>query len=181
MGCRVAAESCTLSPADCIFTRLGAQDRILAGESTFLVECQETSSILRVCLVNTDTPGQNSRSPLAILRREAHQKADVSAASARCICVRLGRTEQCVSAFACLRCQSHHSLAAQQHAMPAIVVVLDEQELGAVNVLDPQDCTPVLRINNSGFRTNHSVSHCAACDAGECGGAGRAGVRHLHL
>lgn len=48
MGCRVAAASCTLSPADCIFTRLGAQDRVLAGESTFLVECQETSSILRV-------------------------------------------------------------------------------------------------------------------------------------
>jgi DNA mismatch repair ATPase MutS len=48
MGCRVAAAGCVLSPADCIFTRLGAQDRILAGESTFLVECQETSSILRV-------------------------------------------------------------------------------------------------------------------------------------
>lgn len=48
MGCRVAASACRLSPADCIFTRLGAQDRILAGESTFLVECQETSSILRV-------------------------------------------------------------------------------------------------------------------------------------
>jgi MutS domain V len=48
MGCRVAAAACALSPADCIFTRLGAQDRILAGESTFLVECQEASAILRV-------------------------------------------------------------------------------------------------------------------------------------
>lgn len=48
MGCRVAAASCILSPADCIFTRLGARDHIMAGESTFLVECQETSSILRV-------------------------------------------------------------------------------------------------------------------------------------
>ena len=48
MGCRVAAAACALSPADCIFTRLGAQDRILAGESTFLVECQEATAILRV-------------------------------------------------------------------------------------------------------------------------------------
>ena len=48
MGCRVAAAACVLSPADCIFTRLGAQDRILAGESTFLVECCEASAILRV-------------------------------------------------------------------------------------------------------------------------------------
>ena len=48
-GCHVPAKQCTLTPADRIFTRLGAQDRIMSGESTFIVECAETSSILQVC------------------------------------------------------------------------------------------------------------------------------------
>lgn len=47
MGCWVPAAAAVLSPADRIFTRLGAHDRILAGESTFLVECNEASAILR--------------------------------------------------------------------------------------------------------------------------------------
>ena len=33
MGCYVPAKSCVLSPADIIFTRLGASDRIMSGES----------------------------------------------------------------------------------------------------------------------------------------------------
>lgn len=39
MGCYVAAEACTLSPADRIFTRLGASDNIMAGalQATFWV------------------------------------------------------------------------------------------------------------------------------------------------
>ena len=48
MGCYVPAASCRLSVADRIFTRLGASDRIMAGESTFMVECSETASILQV-------------------------------------------------------------------------------------------------------------------------------------
>lgn len=36
-----------MTPADRIFTRLGAQDRIVAGESTFMVECAEAAVILR--------------------------------------------------------------------------------------------------------------------------------------
>eukprot|EP01018_Ginkgo_biloba_P024021 Gb_18995 [translate_table: standard] len=47
IGCYVACESCFLTPADIIFTRLGASDRIMAGESTFLVECMEAASVLR--------------------------------------------------------------------------------------------------------------------------------------
>ncbi|KAH7287690.1 hypothetical protein KP509_32G069600 [Ceratopteris richardii] len=47
MGCYVPAESCMLSPVDTIFTRLGASDRIMSGESTFMVECNEASSVLR--------------------------------------------------------------------------------------------------------------------------------------
>ena len=34
---------CTLTPVDRIFTRLGANDRILEGKSTFLVELEETA------------------------------------------------------------------------------------------------------------------------------------------
>ena len=36
-----------LTPADRIFTRIGAKDNILAGESTFFVEMSETASILK--------------------------------------------------------------------------------------------------------------------------------------
>jgi DNA mismatch repair protein MSH6 len=46
VGCFVPAESCSLTPADRIFTRVGASDRILAGQSTFFVELAETSAIV---------------------------------------------------------------------------------------------------------------------------------------
>lgn len=47
MGARVPAEMCEFSPVDRIFTRLGASDRITSGESTFFVEVNETSAILK--------------------------------------------------------------------------------------------------------------------------------------
>ncbi|KAF5748604.1 putative DNA mismatch repair protein MSH6-2 [Tripterygium wilfordii] len=47
LGCFVPSEICVVSLVDIIFTRLGATDRIMTGESTFLVECTETSSILQ--------------------------------------------------------------------------------------------------------------------------------------
>ncbi|XP_058429258.1 DNA mismatch repair protein Msh6 isoform X4 [Marmota monax] len=46
MGCYVPAEVCRLTPVDRVFTRLGASDRIMSGESTFFVELSETASIL---------------------------------------------------------------------------------------------------------------------------------------
>ncbi|XP_066553212.1 DNA mismatch repair protein Msh6 [Amia ocellicauda] len=46
LGCYVPAESLRLTPVDRVFTRLGASDRIMAGESTFFVELSETASIL---------------------------------------------------------------------------------------------------------------------------------------
>ncbi|KAG6546638.1 hypothetical protein Mapa_011827 [Marchantia paleacea] len=46
LGCYVPGEECKLSPVDTIFTRLGASDRIMAGESTFMVECNEAASVL---------------------------------------------------------------------------------------------------------------------------------------
>ncbi len=47
IGSYVPAESCKLTPIDCIFTRLGASDRILLGQSTFFVELAETAAALR--------------------------------------------------------------------------------------------------------------------------------------
>ncbi|MED6287082.1 DNA mismatch repair protein msh6 [Characodon lateralis] len=46
LGCYVPAESLCFTPVDRVFTRLGASDRIMAGESTFYVELSETASIL---------------------------------------------------------------------------------------------------------------------------------------
>nr|XP_057914372.1 DNA mismatch repair protein Msh6 isoform X2 [Doryrhamphus excisus] len=46
LGCFVPAESLRFTPVDRVFTRLGASDRIMAGESTFFVELSETSCIL---------------------------------------------------------------------------------------------------------------------------------------
>ena len=47
IGSYIPAESCRLTPVDCIFTRLGASDRILLGQSTFFVELAETAAALR--------------------------------------------------------------------------------------------------------------------------------------
>ncbi|KAJ1983733.1 DNA mismatch repair protein msh6 [Dimargaris verticillata] len=47
LGCYVPAERCRLTPVDRIFTRIGAHDDILRGQSTFMVELSETSKILR--------------------------------------------------------------------------------------------------------------------------------------
>jgi DNA mismatch repair protein MSH6 len=46
LGCYVPAASCRMTPVDRVFTRVGASDRLLAGQSTFFVELAETSTIL---------------------------------------------------------------------------------------------------------------------------------------
>ncbi|RWS13405.1 DNA mismatch repair protein Msh6-like protein, partial [Dinothrombium tinctorium] len=46
IGAYVPARECSLTLVDRIFTRLGASDRILEGQSTFYVELSETSAIL---------------------------------------------------------------------------------------------------------------------------------------
>eukprot|EP00941_MAST-03F_sp_MAST-3F-sp1_P003696 g3696.t1 len=47
IGCYVPAEAMELSLVDRIFTRLGASDKLMAGQSTFFVELSETSEMLR--------------------------------------------------------------------------------------------------------------------------------------
>lgn len=46
IGCYVPAESARMTPVDRIMSRLGAQDNIFAGQSTFMVELSETKKIL---------------------------------------------------------------------------------------------------------------------------------------
>ena len=46
-GSHVPATTCRLTLVDRIFTRLGANDDIMAGQSTFLVELSETAAILQ--------------------------------------------------------------------------------------------------------------------------------------
>lgn len=53
IGAPIPAASAKFSLIDRIFTRLGAQDDILAGSSTFLVEMSETSAILKHATVNS--------------------------------------------------------------------------------------------------------------------------------
>jgi DNA mismatch repair protein MutS len=47
MGCFVPAREAKLGLVDRVFTRVGASDLILRGQSTFMVEMQETAHILR--------------------------------------------------------------------------------------------------------------------------------------
>jgi DNA mismatch repair protein MutS len=47
MGCFVPAAEAKIGLVDRIFTRVGATDHLLRGQSTFMVEMQETSHILR--------------------------------------------------------------------------------------------------------------------------------------
>lgn len=49
IGCFVPCESARLGVFDSIFTRMGAQDNIIKGESTFMVEMMECSNILQNC------------------------------------------------------------------------------------------------------------------------------------
>lgn len=53
IGCFVPAASMKLTPVDRIFSRLGASDRLLEGESTFYTELVETSSMLRCATQNS--------------------------------------------------------------------------------------------------------------------------------
>jgi DNA mismatch repair protein MutS len=64
IGCYVPAAQARIGLTDRIFTRVGAQDNITAGESTFLVEMQEAANILnnatRKSLILLDEVGRGT-------------------------------------------------------------------------------------------------------------------------
>ncbi|CDW51812.1 DNA mismatch repair protein Msh6 [Trichuris trichiura] len=53
LGAHVPAESFILTPVDRMFTRIGARDSFLTGQSTLYLELSETSTILRHCSANS--------------------------------------------------------------------------------------------------------------------------------
>ncbi|XP_072933319.1 probable DNA mismatch repair protein Msh6 [Epargyreus clarus] len=53
LGSYVPAQECSISLVDRIFTRLGASDDILSGQSTFLVEMTETAAIVKHASVHS--------------------------------------------------------------------------------------------------------------------------------
>ena len=53
IGCYVPGDLCKWSAVDRIFTRLGANDRLISGKSTFFVEMEETSNIIKYGSVNS--------------------------------------------------------------------------------------------------------------------------------
>jgi DNA mismatch repair protein MSH6 len=46
VGAWVPAEDVVLTPVDGVYVRMGAQDHILSGQSTFYVELSETAALL---------------------------------------------------------------------------------------------------------------------------------------
>ena len=42
----MSASECRLTPVDAIFTRIGAEDNLIEGKSTFFVEMEETKILL---------------------------------------------------------------------------------------------------------------------------------------
>jgi DNA mismatch repair protein MSH6 len=53
LGCYVPAASMSMTLVDRIFTRIGAHDNILAGQSTFTIELEETSKMLKEATPNS--------------------------------------------------------------------------------------------------------------------------------
>jgi DNA mismatch repair protein MutS len=53
VGCAVPAKSCRMGLVDRIFSRVGAGDELARGNSTFMVEMNETANILNNCTPNS--------------------------------------------------------------------------------------------------------------------------------
>ena len=53
VGCGVPAKSCRMGVVDRIFSRVGAGDELARGNSTFMVEMNETANILNNCTPNS--------------------------------------------------------------------------------------------------------------------------------
>ncbi|KAK3233260.1 hypothetical protein CYMTET_56430 [Cymbomonas tetramitiformis] len=128
VGAAVPAESLAMSPVDAIFVRMGAQDNILANQSTFLVELAETTAVLerasRHSLVALDELGRGTATSdgaaiaFAVLRHLAH--------SVRC------RT---------LFSTHYHTLADEHVADPALAIVHMGCRVKEGHAGDPEEVT----------------------------------------
>lgn len=107
IGCFVPAEECALTPVDRIFTRLGATDRILLGQSTFFVELAETASALR---------GATRRS-LVIMDELGRGTSTFDGTAIASACVQhLVQQNQCLTLFA----THYHSLLTEWKEEPCV-------------------------------------------------------------
>jgi DNA mismatch repair protein MutS len=71
MGSYVPAEKASISLTDRIFTRVGALDNLAAGQSTFMVEMQETANILNSASSDSlviSTKSEGERAPSTVSR-----------------------------------------------------------------------------------------------------------------
>lgn len=82
IGCWIPAEACRLTPVDRIFTRVGANDAIMQGKSTFLMEMLETSVILKNAtsksLVILDELGQSREEQRTPPRKQCNECAELT-------------------------------------------------------------------------------------------------------
>jgi DNA mismatch repair protein MSH6 len=107
IGCYVPAEECALTPVDRIYTRLGASDRILLGQSTFFVELAETASALR---------GATRRS-LVIMDELGRGTSTFDGTAIASACVQhLVQHNQCLTLFA----THYHSLLTEWKEEPSV-------------------------------------------------------------
>jgi DNA mismatch repair protein MSH6 len=107
IGCFVPAEECALTPVDRIYTRLGASDRILLGQSTFFVELAETASALR---------GATRRS-LVIMDELGRGTSTFDGTAIASACVQhLVQNNQCLTLFA----THYHSLLEEWMEEPSV-------------------------------------------------------------
>ena len=53
IGCYVPAKFCKMTIVDRIFTRIGANDKLIDGKSTFYIEMEETKNIIENATINS--------------------------------------------------------------------------------------------------------------------------------
>jgi DNA mismatch repair protein MutS len=106
-GLRVPARSMSFVPCSGFYSRMGATDRILSGESTFMVEMKETAFILREAdassfvLIDEIGRGTSTRDGLAI---------------ARAVLRHLNKQTGCLTIFA----THYHELSVDAAALPGV-------------------------------------------------------------
>ncbi|CAM9452412.1 unnamed protein product [Ectocarpus sp. 13 AM-2016] len=143
VGCFVPADEAHLTPLDRIFTRVGASDRILAGQSTFFVELSETANILHHAtsrsLVILDELGRGTSTfdGTAI----AHAVAHYLVKSAKCLAMFATHYHSLVEDW------GHHSEVALGHMSCLVEDNGGEQRVTFLYKLAPGPCPKSFGIN----------------------------------